>query len=151
MTIREAIQNDASQISLLISTLAEKYILPSCSNEGGKLLLASMTSDSIKQYINDGYQYHVVEDDSSVIGVVGIKNNCHLYHLFVSDSHQGRGLSKRLWVHAKNVCLQNGNEGVFTVNSALNAKSVYLKLGFTPTGEIREKSGIKDIPMEIYC
>jgi GNAT superfamily N-acetyltransferase len=149
MIIRNSTQEDATGISLLISTLTEKYILPTCKNDSSNVLLGSMTADSIRRYFADGYQYHVAEDESGIIGVVGIKNNSHLYHLFVSDPHQGQGISKKLWEHAKGVCLQNGNKGVFTVNSALNAKNVYLKLGFSPTGDIQEKLGIKNIPMKI--
>ncbi|NRB24598.1 GNAT family N-acetyltransferase [Shewanella sp.] len=149
MKIRKSIQQDASVISPLITALAEKYILPTCTGEGGKLLLASMTIESIEQYFTDGYQYHVAEDAGGIMGVVGIKNNAHLYHLFVAEAHQGQGISTQLWEHAKEACLQKGNKGVFTVNSALNAKNVYLKLGFSPTGCIREKSGIKDIPMQM--
>lgn len=149
MIIRKSTQEDATAISMLISTLTKKYILPTCKNDSRNVLLSSMTADSIRQYFTDGYQYHVAEDESGIIGVVGIKNNSHLYHLFVSDSHQGKGISNQLWEHAKDVCLQNGNKGVFTVNSALNAEDVYLKLGFSPTGDIQEKLGIKNIPMQI--
>lgn len=151
MTIRKANHQDISNISALILTLAEKYILPNCTIEGGKSLLASMTSTSIKGSFNESYQYHISEDKGCLTGVVGMKNNSHLYHLFVSDSHQGQGLSRKLWEHARDQCLQKGNNGFFTVNSALNATNIYLKLGFTPAGEIRETSGIKDIPMQIYC
>lgn len=149
MIIRKSTQEDATGISTLISTLTEKYILPTCRNDSSNLLLGSMTADSIRRYIADGYQYHVAEDESGIIGVVGIKNNSHLYHLFVADSHQGQGISKKLWQHAKGVCLKNGNPGVFTVNAALNAKNVYLKFGFLQTGDVQEKLGIKNIPMQI--
>jgi GNAT superfamily N-acetyltransferase len=108
-----------------------------------------MTVDSISQNFNKGHQYHVVEEHGCIIGVVGIKNNAHLYHLFVSDTHQGKGLSRKLWEHAKYACIQKGHRGFFTVNSAINAKDVYLKLGFMPTGEVNEKSGISYIPMQM--
>ncbi|EFP95378.1 hypothetical protein VIBC2010_15124 [Vibrio caribbeanicus ATCC BAA-2122] len=35
----------------------------------------------------------------------------------------------------------------FTVNSAINAKSVYLSFGFVETQGIRNRSGMIDIPM----
>jgi GNAT superfamily N-acetyltransferase len=147
--IREALAEDAGDISLLISSLAEKYILPNCSPDGGNLLMASMTTDSIKQYLVEGYQYHVAEAASALVGAIGMKNNTHLFHLFISDLYQGQGLSKKLWEKAKTACLLRGNNGEFTVNSVPDAKGVYLKLGFVPTGGIREKNGIKDIPMQM--
>jgi len=81
--------------------------------------------------------------------VIGIKENSHLYHLFVADPFQGRGHAQQLWQHAKAECLASGNPGVFTVNSALNAAPVYRKWGFEPLCEVRERSGIKDIPMRL--
>jgi len=35
------------------------------------------------------------------------------------------------------------------VNSALNAESVYLKLGFKPISGVRTNKGILDIPMTL--
>ncbi len=149
MQLRPAKASDINAISKLLTALCTKYILPDCTAEGGKLLLASMTPDLIKKYFDAGYQYHVADVDGIVVGVVGIKENIHLYHLFVADPHQGKGLSTKLWEMAKNECLAKGNKGFFTVNSAISAKNVYIKLGFVSTEGIRERSGIKDIPMQL--
>lgn len=51
-------------------------------------------------------------------GVVGVRDNSHLYHLFVAKPFQGCGLGRRLWEHAKAQYLAAGNPGVFTVNRA---------------------------------
>ena len=67
--------------------------------------------------------------------------------VFVAAEFQGKGLAKMLWQHAREICLKNGNTGSFTVNSAVNAKPVYLKLGFKPISEVRTHKGILDIPM----
>ncbi|MFT5674304.1 MAG: N-acetylglutamate synthase-like GNAT family acetyltransferase [Paraglaciecola sp.] len=149
MIFRKAQQDDIDAISKLLIVLVKKYIVSSCSGVGGELILASMTPDAIKKYFDSGYQYHVAEDDGAVVGVVGMKNNSHLYHLFIADPQQGLGLSRTLWEIARDECLANGNTGMFTVNSALNAQNVYLKFGFKPIDGIREKFGIKDIPMTL--
>mgnify|MGYP000750349537 CR=1 FL=1 len=151
MIIREAVQSDADGISLLISTLSKKHIAPSCTNEGVEILLASMTVCSIKQYLNEDYHYYVAEEEEGLIGVVGMKNNSEIYHLFVSDSHQGQGLSRKLWEVAKSACLLNNNKGFFTVNSAVNAKHIYLKFGFLPIDDVLDNLGIKEIPMQLHC
>ncbi|MFT5674311.1 MAG: GNAT superfamily N-acetyltransferase [Paraglaciecola sp.] len=149
MIFRKAEPDDIDAISKLLTELVKKYILPSCTSEGGEIILTSMQPDSIKTYFDSGYQYHVAEDDGVVVGVVGMKDNSHLYHLFVADPQQGLGLSRALWELARDECLANDNEGRFTVNSAPNAQNVYLKFGFTPIGGIRERFGIKDIPMTL--
>ncbi len=149
MIFRKAQRDDIEAISKLLTEMTKKYILSSCTSEGGEIILSSMSPDSIKAYFDSGYQYHVAEDDGAVVGVVGMKDNSHLYHLFIADSQQGRGLSRALWELARDECLANDNEGRFTVNSALNAQDVYLKFGFTPVDGIRERFGIKDIPMTL--
>jgi len=169
MIIRKAKLDDVNEISQLITKLVIKYILPTCSEEGGQLILNSMSPNSLSNYIAAGYEYHVAELseelsgelsgelseelseelNGELIGVIGMKENAHLYHLFVADSQQGKGLSRTLWEQAKDVCLANGNDGKFTVNSALNATAVYLKFGFVPVSGIRERSGVKDMPMEL--
>jgi N-acetylglutamate synthase-like GNAT family acetyltransferase len=149
MIFRKAQRDDIEAISKLLTELVKKYIVSSCTGIGGELILASMTPDAIKTYFDLGYQYNVAEDDGAVVGVVGMKDNSHLYHLFIADPQQGLGLSRTLWELARNECLANDNEGRFTVNSALNAQNVYLKFGFTPVDGIREKFGIKDIPMTL--
>jgi len=149
MIIRKAKHNDIDEISLLITPLVIKHILPTCSKEGGQLILKSMAPNCISNYFDAGYEYHVAELNGEIIGVVGIKENAHLYHLFVADSQQGKGLSRTLWELARDACLANGNQGKFTVNSALNAADVYLKFGFVPVCGVREKLGVKDMPMEL--
>lgn len=149
MIIRKAELDDIDAISQLITPLVIKYILPTCSKEGGQLILNSMAPNCISNYLDAGHEYHVAELNGELVGVVGMKDNAHLYHLFVADSQQGKGLSRTLWEQAKDVCLANGNEGQFTVNSALNATDVYLKFGFVPVSGVRERAGIKDMPMEL--
>ncbi len=86
---------------------------------------------------------------SEIIGVAGIRDSSHLFHLFVSDNYQGQGLSRKLWERIKSEALTNGNSGRFTVNSAINSESIYLSFGFIRTGEIRNRDGMIDIPMEL--
>jgi GNAT superfamily N-acetyltransferase len=150
MLLREAKINDANAISLLISQLAKKYIMPDCTVEGAELLLSSMTKQAIENYINSGYQYIVAMNEDQIVGVVGMKEHSHLYHLFVDDKYQGLGLSTSLWKMAKDKALLKGNISEFTVNSTPNARKVYMKLGFVPLFPdrmVRIKNGVKDIPM----
>ncbi|MCJ8339368.1 MAG: GNAT family N-acetyltransferase [Pseudomonadales bacterium] len=149
MEIRTAIYTDAEEISQLIEPLVTKYILPSCSVQGAEILLKSMRRQSIESYFKSGYQYWLGEVDNRLMAVIGIKENSHLYHLFVADAFQGKGYARQLWHFAKGECLAKGNLGVFTVNSALNAAPVYRKWGFKALSEVRERSGIKDIPMRL--
>jgi GNAT superfamily N-acetyltransferase len=147
--IRPATQEDSADISELLITLTNKFIAVDFSNEGVKNILHSMQPKAISYYFDRGYRYHVGEIENGVMGVVGTRDNSHLYHLFVSESEQGKGYARELWDVAKASCIDNGNSGLFTVNSSLNAQEMYKSWGFVPIGGIRESGGVQDIPMNL--
>lgn len=148
INIRKAEITDAKAISDLILPLTQKYVLPTCDLSVHSILLDSMSEISIEKYLSKNYAYIVAETvNHEVVGVAGVRDNSHLYHLFVSDNYQGIGLSRQLWEIAKEAALQNGNCGLFTVNSAINAENVYLSFGFKRTEGIRNRQGMVDIPM----
>ncbi|GAB6260096.1 GNAT family N-acetyltransferase [Photobacterium sp. R1] len=148
MSIRIADLSDAKAISELIQPTLRQHVLPTVAPQVHEMLLNTMSAQSITNYLNQGYRYHVAEQVSGeIIGVVGMKENSHLYHLFVRDDHHGKGLSRQLWETAKNACLQHGNPGQFTVNSALNAERVYQAFGFQRVDGIRDRDGMLDVPM----
>lgn len=150
MHVRAASTADIEAISALITHLTQVYIAPTCTAVGTETLVKAMSVESVAQYFALGYQYHVALNEAGeLVGVVGIKDNSHLYHLFVADSAKGQGLSRQLWELAKAECLAKGNPGTFTVNSAINALPVYQRFGFIALGDIRERGGIRDIPMQL--
>lgn len=148
INIRKATVQDAKGISKLITSLTAKYICPTCDDSMHNILLRSMSESKVTEYLSDDYDYVVATNDKhEIIGVSGIRDKSHLYHLFVSDDYQGQGLSRKLWENVKSEALKNGNQGRFTVNSAVNSESVYLKFGFVRTEGIRNREGMIDIPM----
>lgn len=107
-----------------------------------------MSEESIGKYLSTNYDYVVaVSTSNEVVGVAGVRDRTHLYHLFVDDNFQGNGLSRKLWEIAKEEAITKGNNGKFTVNSAVNSEGVYLRFGFKRTEGIRNRQGMVDIPM----
>lgn len=150
MKIRPGTRSDAAAISKLLTSLATKYIVSMLIDEGRNKLLNSMTSEAIEGFFDNGFRYHVGEIGGKIIGVVGTRDDSHLFHLFVDDRFQGKGYSSQLWSAGKAACLESGNNpGYFTVNSSINAQDVYKHWGFEPIGDIRERGGVKDIPMKM--
>jgi len=149
MQIRRATIEDAAAISDLIRPLAERYIANEFSPEGAANLLASMEADAIEGYLASGYEYHVAEEDGMLVGVVGVRDNSHLYHLFVADEFRGRGFARELWRVARDACRAAGNVGEFTVNSSRFAVGTYRKFGFVETGPPETKNGVTSVPMKL--
>ena len=147
MNIREATKKDSESIASLIKDLAEKFIVLEFSEEGRNKFLSSNDQSSIEKFFDSGFIYHVAEKEGEIIGVVGIRDNSHLYHLFISESQQGSGLSRKLWEDAMRLCLEAGNTGKFTVNSSNNAVGVYEAFGFKRTSGMEESNGVLYNPM----
>ena len=144
-----ATPGDSDSISSLLCSLASKFIANEFSSEARHILLKSMTPGAIEKYIQSGYRYHVAETDSQVVGVVAVRDNVHLFHLFVAEQYQRRGIATQLWKVAKTVCLNEGNPGEFTVNSSSFARDVYEKLGFISCSDPQEIDGILFYPMKM--
>lgn len=148
MRIRKATIADACAISHLIRPLAQTYIAQDFPPEGAANLLASMAPEAIERYFVAGYEYHVADQNGVIVGVVGVRDNRHLFHLFVADEYQRRGFARQLWLVARDACRQSGNIGEFTVNSSVFALAMYRKFGFLETGRPETRHGVTSVPMK---
>lgn len=149
MQIRPAQNEDAPAISALIHRL-----LPYCtidpSGAGAEQFLETITPNAIVGYIeasNFDYMLGVVEQ--AIVGIVAVRDDSHLYHLFVDESAHGKGYARQLWEHAKARAAARGNATKFTVNSSVFALPVYAEFGFLAVTEKQEKHGLAYIGMEL--
>lgn len=149
MIIREASQSDAELISELIRGVAG-YFTTDPDGQGAEKFMQTITPDSIRTCITDpGFHYLVACEDDRLAGVAAIKDNRHLYHLFVAPDFQGQGLARQLWQSLRTAAIASGNNREFTVNSTPYAVPVYEHFGFQATGPIVEKDGIAFVPMKL--
>lgn len=149
MKIRKAETTDAEEIGSLIVGIARTTITKEFSPEAQSRFLASNDGGSVKKFMKSGFSYHVAESDKKIVGVIGVKERFHLYHLFVNQSHQGKGLAKRLWAVAMAESLAGAKSGIFTVNSSNEAVKLYENLGFVRTEPMQESDGVLYNPMEL--
>ncbi|MCG8588682.1 MAG: GNAT family N-acetyltransferase [Proteobacteria bacterium] len=147
--IRPGVVGDAEAISDLIVSLAKKFITPDFTPEGTKAFLATASPEAIRSYFEQGFRYSVAEERAALVGVVATRDDNHLYHLFVAESAQGRGLARRLWETARAECVARGNSGPFTVNSSRYAEAVYRRFGFVRVGDESEQDGVVVVPMRL--
>lgn len=149
MHIRTASPDDADEISALIEALSDPFYLHP-SRSGAELFLASVSSESIRAYVSAAnFFYQVAVAETAIAGIVAVRDNSHLFHLFVATPFQRQGLGHRLWSTAKAHALSAGNTGEFTVNSSLGAVPVYEKFSFARSGEVQGIHGISFQPMRL--
>jgi GNAT superfamily N-acetyltransferase len=147
--IRPAVANDASAISALILSL-QPYLTIEPDGSGAEEFLVSLSPDIIRRNLQDeNYRYQLAFDGDVLAGVVAVRDNAHLFSLYVGSPWHGQGVGKRLWEIARDGALARGNTGSFTVNSSTFAEAMYRHLGFTATGPVAEMHGIRFIPMRL--
>lgn len=157
MTIRVAHAEDVKEIATLVRSLSHYYLPQKISSAQGLLakrlstnrlpiwLLNSLAEEQFLQRINSAeYSNYVYCINSEVVGYIAMKESSHLYHLFVSETHQGKGIAHKLWKHVGENC----SAEKYTVRSSLYAVPVYKKWGFVETDAIKEKDGIRFQAME---
>jgi GNAT superfamily N-acetyltransferase len=147
VTIRPARLDDAVAISELVTESSRTYITPHYSATGAAVLLEGMTEDQTQERMRLGFRYLVAVDADRIVGVGAMKQNSHLYHLFVTHTHHGQGIARKLWEKLRDEALANGNPGRITVNSSRFAIPVYERLGFVKDGGITEKNEVTCQPM----
>lgn len=147
--IRKAISGDSILISNLIKQTTLEFQQQDLTDEGKESLFETLDPIVISNNIGSGtFQYPVAVHAKSIAGVIALKDNRHLYHLFVDKEYQGRGIARKLWAAASNQSMSMGNKGYFTVNSSTYALDFYQKLDFVPTSKATWKNGIRSTPME---
>ncbi len=149
MNIERATIADAAEISALIRSLSKPFLV-SPTGEGSEPFYASVNESATAGYLSaTNYSYFVARSQGQLVGVVAVRDNSHLFHLFVAEQFQGQGLGRKLWHLAKAEAMDLGNPGQFTVNSSLNAVPVYQSFGFVTTGPVVQKHGVAYQPMEL--
>lgn len=148
VVVRPATIEDAEAISGLVMPLVKKFIAPEFSPVGQRNLLSSMEPAAIRGFFKAGHRYHVAEVEGQMVGVVGIRDNSHVHHLFVVEKFHRRGIGRRLWEIARKECLAAGNLGRFTVFSSRYALEAYRRLGFVEAGPPETKDEVTAVPMK---
>ena len=145
MSIRVAVKNDVVKISNLVASLSHFY-LKDAKDPLPLWFDKTLTKDAFLERVAGAeYSNFVYETDDEIIGYISIKGSSHLFHLFVDEKHQGKGISRKLWEFATNVCASE----VYTLRSSLFAVPVYRKFGFIESDVAGEKDGIGFQPMEL--
>jgi GNAT superfamily N-acetyltransferase len=149
MNIERAAIADAPRISALIRTLSNPFFV-SPTGDGAEPFLASVSESAIQGYISaSNFEYLLAKKEDQLAGVIALRDNSHLFHLFVAQPFQGQGLGSKLWQVVKGKAVRQGNPGKFTVNSSLNARPVYERFGFVAGGPVVQAHGIAFQPMQL--
>ena len=147
LTLRPALVADAPAIVALIDDLMP-FLTLYPDGAGAEKFMAHCRLPAIEKYLSqEKYQYQIAHLGGELAGVVAMRDNTHLFHLFVPRALHRRGIALQLWQAARTASLVRGNPDGFTVNSSVYALPFYESLGFVATAPRVEADGIAYVPM----
>jgi ribosomal protein S18 acetylase RimI-like enzyme len=149
MDIRPLVIPDIPAVTALFQMLVRDYIVHESPPEGAANFLAENNEMGIRGFIARGHAYHVALVDGVVVGFVAVRDNSHLFHLFVARDVQRQGIARQLWQAAHVDAIARGGDGTFTVNSSNYAVPVYESFGFVRVGPTQCAKGLYYNPMRL--
>ena len=147
MLIRPCEDRDLPAMARLFRASALEFIVHDSPLEGVCNFLRENDEEGLRGFVRCGHVYHVALDSGELAGFIAIRNNDHLYHLFVDRRWHRQGLARRLWDAARSAALAQGGSGSFTVNASSFAVPVYEAFGFERTGPLQCVKGLQVNPM----
>lgn len=138
MSIRKATVDDALDIKALIASLSHFYLDNKDAAIPEWFLRTLDASEFERRLSNDWFTHFVYVEESEIVGYLAMRGGCHLFHLFVAETHQRKGISKALWRHATS----GAKPKEYTLRSSLYAVPVYQRFGFTEYGAVERKEGL---------
>jgi GNAT superfamily N-acetyltransferase len=79
--------------------------------------------------------------ENQITAIITMYKYEKLDQLYVSSLYQNKGIAKKLWGSAKKICIDNGNAGLYWVNSSTYAVPVYQNFGFKVSGQRQSSNG----------
>ncbi|MGE8279860.1 MAG: GNAT family N-acetyltransferase [Stenotrophomonas sp.] len=142
--LRNATAADAAALSALVTPLA-RHLLDADTGASAHAFLASLTPASFAERLADKeFAHYVVEEAGALTGMIAMRDDSHIHHLFVSRGTRRRGIARLLWEHA----LRIHGRREYTVNSSEIAVPVYERFGFICKAAPQTVKGVRFVLME---
>lgn len=146
--MRLARPEDARIVGVLARRVTRRWILPEQPAEAAGPLLAGMSAQVIRCKIRDGQRFHLAFVGEVLVGIAAIREDSHLFQLFVGTRHQGQGIARKLWQRVLRDSIRRAGTRHFTLNASMGAVPVYLCLGFEPNASAKvPPSRLVTVPM----
>ncbi len=145
MYIRPAEIADFPVIASMLHALALEFIVPGMTTGAASMFLRANDEEALLAYRVAGHVTSVAVIDDQIAGFIAIRPPSHVFHLFVAQQWQRRGVARALWEHVvKHACVDTVT---YTVNASPYAVPAYLALGYQCSGPLACHKGVSYQPM----
>jgi GNAT superfamily N-acetyltransferase len=146
--IRPMKQEEIQAVSDLVFRSFKNNVAAYYSEEGVETFFDYANPKALNERFLKDHFILVAVEKQALVGMIEIRNNCHISLLFVEPLQQEKGIGKGLLGKAIAMARQSDPEFKgLTVNSSPNAVEAYKRFGFAPTDSFQEKNGIQFLPM----
>ena len=135
-------------MSSLAREAFDQFVAPHYQTEGVVEFHRYASVEALSKRHKSGYSTLVAENSGELVGMLHLREPCHVSMLFVRSSGQRGGIARGLLAAAG--ALAGDAKCEFTVNSSPNAVSAYERLGFRVTGSEQCVRGIRFVPMQRF-
>ena len=143
---REIQPAEITAVSALARESFDRCVAMHYQTEGVEEFHRYASVEALSQRHNSGHITLVAEDAGELVGMLHLRELCHISMLFVRPSRQRGGIGRGLLTAAGTLAGRTDCE--FTVNSSPNSVSAYERLGFRITGSEQCVHGIRFVPMQ---
>lgn len=142
MELRILRGHEVPQANRFIKDVFLQTIAHSYDEKGIQEFLLTFDDEKILTLMKEIHLIMIGAFEQELIGVIGIRDLCHIQSLFVSKDYQNQFVGTKLLQQAKQLMY-----GDVTVNADLSVLSFYEKNGFKVSGPKQMVNGITFVPM----
>jgi GNAT superfamily N-acetyltransferase len=143
---RQIYLSETAAVSSLAREVFDKFVAPHYQTEGVAEFHRYSSTEALSRRHESGHVTLVAEHSGELVGMLHLRESCHVAMLFVWSSRQRNGIGRGLLAAAG--ALAGDTDCEFTVSSSPNAVSAYERLGFRITGSEQCVHGIRFVPMQ---
>ncbi len=148
VTIKHMVPGEEAVVSNLVTSTFQRNVAPLYGQEGIHEFLSYANPNALHDRQAKNHVVLVASHNRSIVGVLELRDHCHISLLFVEGFHQRQGIGRRLVNEAlRMIRVHHPEMREVSVNSSPNAVDAYKRFGFQVTGQLQVKNGIGFVPM----
>jgi GNAT superfamily N-acetyltransferase len=149
INFREMTAGDENAVSALSEEVFDEFIAPDYEPGGVEEFKRHIVpEDLLRRHLNGDSFLIVAEEDGEVVGVIDVRDGCHIRLFFVRKEYHGTGIGRRLFDLSLERCRRDDPQlEEITVNSSPYAIPIYENLGFFIAQPELVRNGIRHTPM----
>lgn len=151
MEIRMLVLQELSQALDLVREVFDQSVAPTYEEEGVQQFREYIRYETMSQRFQTRELYFFgAFEESELVGVLAVNRTGHICLFFVKDIWQGKGVGKRLYQNAHQLCVQGLGLTRLTINAPSGAVHQCMRLGMKSVDREQKSGGMVFTPMEAY-